>query len=135
MRDAIERQRLVDSLVKAQNEMAALHDELASSQRESGVLQERGRLSRDIHDTLAQGFSSIVLLARGRSVLTDDAALTDLLAQIETTASTNLADARGVVSALAPSSLDGQRAGAGPRTHPGHARAGDGRAHRAAGGG
>ena len=105
VRDAVERQRLVDSLVRTQDEMAALHDELASAQREAGVLQERGRLSRDIHDTLAQGFSSIVLLARGRSVLTDDGALTDLLAQIETTASTNLADARGVVSALAPSSL------------------------------
>ena len=105
VRDAIERQRLVDSLVKAQNEMAALHDELASSQREAGVLQERGRLSRDIHDTLAQGFSSIVLLARGRSVVTGEAGLADLLTQIESTASTNLAEARDVVSALAPKSL------------------------------
>jgi signal transduction histidine kinase len=105
VRDAIERQRLVDSLVRTQEEMSALHDELASAQREAGVLQERGRLSRDIHDTLAQGFSSIVLLARGRSVLTEHDALADLLAQIEVTASTNLAEARSVVSALAPSSL------------------------------
>ena len=105
VRDAIERQRLVDSLVRAQDEMAALHDELASSQREAGVLQERGRLSRDIHDTLAQGFSSIVLLARGRSVVTEQSALSDLLAQIESSASTNLAEARNVVSALAPQSL------------------------------
>jgi len=105
VRDAIERQRLVDSLVRAQDEMAALHDELASSQREAGVLQERGRLSRDIHDTLAQGFSSIVLLARGRTVVTEQSAMSDLLAQIESSASTNLAEARNVVSALAPKSL------------------------------
>ncbi|EAP99418.1 putative two component system histidine kinase [Janibacter sp. HTCC2649] len=105
VRDAIERQRLVDSLVKAQDEMAALHDELASSQREAGVLQERGRLSRDIHDTLAQGFSSIVLLARGRSVVAGEAGLTDLLTQIESTASSNLTEAREVVSALAPKTL------------------------------
>ncbi|MCB1254201.1 MAG: histidine kinase dimerization/phosphoacceptor domain-containing protein, partial [Austwickia sp.] len=31
-------------------------------------MSERTRLSRDIHDTVAQGFSSIVLLARGASV-------------------------------------------------------------------
>lgn len=105
VRDAIERQRLVDSLVRAQDEMSALHDELASAQREAGVLQERGRLSRDIHDTLAQGFSSIVLLARGRSVVTGEAGLMDLLGQIEATASTNLAEARSVVSALAPKTL------------------------------
>lgn len=105
VRDAIERQQLVDSLVRAQDEMALLHDELASSQREAGVLQERGRLSRDIHDTLAQGFSSIVLLARGRTVVAGESGLTDLLGQIESMASTNLAEARSVVSALAPKSL------------------------------
>lgn len=105
VRDAIERQRLVDSLVRAQDEMATLHDELASAQREAGVLQERGRLSRDIHDTLAQGFSSIVLLARGRSVVTGEAGLGDLLTQIESTASANLSEARSVVSALAPTAL------------------------------
>ncbi|KRE43331.1 sensor histidine kinase [Knoellia sp. Soil729] len=105
VRDAVERQRLVESLVRTQDEMATLHDELASAQREAGVLQERGRLSRDIHDTLAQGFSSIVLLARGRAVLSEDGALADLLAQVEATASANLAEARGVVGALAPSSL------------------------------
>ncbi|KGN39004.1 histidine kinase [Knoellia subterranea KCTC 19937] len=105
VRDAVERQRLVDSLVRAQEESAALHDELATAQREAGVLQERGRLSRDIHDTLAQGFSSIVLLARGRDVVRGEAELRDVLARIEETASTNLAEARNVVSALAPQSL------------------------------
>lgn len=105
VRDAIERQRLVDSLVRAQDEMTVLHAELALAQREAGAFQERGRLSRDIHDTLAQGFSSIVLLARGRSVVADEAGLADLLSQIESTASTNLAEARSVVSALAPTAL------------------------------
>jgi signal transduction histidine kinase len=34
---------------------------LAAAERESGRLAERQRLARDIHDTLAQGFVSIVL--------------------------------------------------------------------------
>ena len=63
LRDARERQRLVASLVQAQAEMADLHEELATTQRESGAMAERTRLSRDIHDTIAQGLSSISLLA------------------------------------------------------------------------
>ncbi|MEO8828889.1 sensor histidine kinase [Lapillicoccus sp.] len=102
VRDGLERQQLVESLVRAQHETAVLHDELAAVQREAGASEERTRLSRDIHDTLAQGFSSILLLARGRSVIEGDAALADLLAQIESTAGANLAEARSVVSALAP---------------------------------
>lgn len=102
VREGLERQRLVDSLVRAQRETAVLHDELAAVQREAGAMEERTRLSRDIHDTLAQGFSSILLLARGRSVVAGTPALVDLLAQIESTASANLAEARSVVSALAP---------------------------------
>jgi len=38
---------------------AAQHD-LAARSREAGVLEERQRLSRDLHDTLAQDFTSIV---------------------------------------------------------------------------
>lgn len=104
VRDSMERDALVRSLVRAQAEAEELHAELASAQRESGVLAERTRLSRDIHDTLAQGFSSIVLLARaGR--LGDDAAVRDTLARIEETASSNLEEARRVVGALAPRDL------------------------------
>lgn len=81
-------------------------DELAEAQHESGVMTERERLSRDIHDTLAQGFSSIVLLARAGEESADPARLRAVLEQIEQTAQDNLIDARRLVQALAPADLD-----------------------------
>lgn len=107
VRDGRERERLVASLVEAQAEAESLHNQLAATQRESGILSERTRLSRDIHDTLAQGFSSILLLARTAEVTPDEAGLRDILARIATTASGNLDEARRVVGALAPSDLTG----------------------------
>lgn len=49
------RQALLDQLVDAQ-------DELAGQQRLTGALAERTRLSREIHDSVGQGLSSINLL-------------------------------------------------------------------------
>lgn len=106
VRVAYDRQRLVTSLVAAQGEADILHAELAEAQREAGVLSERARLSRDIHDTLAQGFSSIVILARSGHVATGVEDLRRLLVDIEVTASDNLVEARRVVGALAPRDLD-----------------------------
>ena len=104
-RESIERARLVRSLVRAQDESAALQEQLAAAQRDAGAQAERTRLSREIHDTLAQGFSSILLLARGASVAGDEVHLRHLLDRIEETAAGNLAEARRVVGALAPESL------------------------------
>lgn len=114
-REGIERAALVRSLVAAQAETNALHTELAAAQRESGVLAERTRLSRDIHDTLAQGFSSVVLLARAGEQAPDADTVRALLRQIERTASANLDEARRVVGALAPRDLDGSGLGAALR--------------------
>jgi signal transduction histidine kinase len=80
--------------------MARLHDELGATQRESGVLQERTRLSRDIHDTIAQSLSAIVLLARSEP---DEPDAT--LGRIATVAETGLVDVRRIVAALAPAQL------------------------------
>lgn len=113
LRDAKERERLVASLVQAQAEMAELHEELAHSQRRSGAVEERTRLSRDIHDTIAQGLSSIALLARAarENEPTGDAA--HVMRQIESLARENLVDVRRIVTALAPAQLDeGALAGA-----------------------
>ncbi len=103
---ALERQRLVTSLVAAQAEAEVLHAELAEAQREAGVVSERARLSRDIHDTLAQGFSSIVILARSGPLGAGEDDLRALLARIEDSASDHLIEARRVVGALAPRDLD-----------------------------
>jgi signal transduction histidine kinase len=105
IRDGNERERLLGSVVRAQTEAAALHDELVASQHEAGVLEERARLSRDINDTLAQGFSSILLLSRAGADAGPERQAA-LLRQIQDTAAENLDEARRVVAALAPKQLD-----------------------------
>lgn len=116
MRESQERQRLVDSLVHAQTEMAELQQELARTQREAGASAERTRLSRDIHDTIAQGFASIALLSRGaleRDGSDRDASTDRTFQQIEALARESLVDVRRIVAALAPAQLDeGALAGA-----------------------
>lgn len=106
VRDSVERQRLVSSLYAAQEEAEVLHAELAATQREAGVLSERTRLSRDIHDTLAQGFFSILLLARASGATEEPGEHRRLLGQIERSAGEHLDEARRVVAALAPATLE-----------------------------
>lgn len=106
VRETRERQRLVDSLVQTQAEMAALQDELARTQRESGAIAERTRLSRDIHDTIAQSLSSIGLLARASLDGDRPADANRVLEQIESLAHDSLTDVRRIVAALAPAELD-----------------------------
>lgn len=93
--EAAEHRRLIGEVLLAQEATAA-------AQREAGVQAERARLAHDIHDTLAQGFSSVVLLARAAQREPDAARAARLVAEIEATAATNLADARRVVYDLAP---------------------------------
>lgn len=97
-----ERQRL------AADELRRTRAELAATQHESGVLAERTRLAREIHDTLAQGFSSIVLVSRAanRSLEMGDLESTrESLTMIEATASENLAEARTFVRNLSSPAL------------------------------
>lgn len=98
--ESAERGRLLAELTSAQADLVAVQEALGIAQRESGALAERARLARDIHDTLAQGYSSILLLARAG--LARGASEADLLGQIEATAAENLVEARRVVGALAP---------------------------------
>lgn len=97
------RQQLYDELAAAQAEREA-------AEREAGILTERQRLSREIHDTLTQGFASIALHL--------DAALADMPAQSPAsrqvgramrTARENLDESRRLVQALRPVHLDHAR--------------------------
>lgn len=79
-------------------------DELALREHRAGRLEERERLSREIHDTVAQGLSSILLVARAaRAGLAagDVAGTQRQLAVIEEGAATHLAEARRFVRDLA----------------------------------
>lgn len=106
LRDAAERERLVASLTAAQAEMSGLQDELALVQRESGAIAERTRISRDIHDTVAQALSSIRLLAHAGAARTEDAEAARTLEQVEALAGDSLADVRRIVAALVPAELE-----------------------------
>lgn len=98
-----QRGALLDQLRDAQ-------DALAASHHAAGVLAERERLAQEIHDTLAQGFTSIIMLSQTASALlehdrVDDAALR--VAQVEQVARENLAEARALVAAFGPVALQG----------------------------
>jgi len=88
-------------------ELAATRAELAAVSREAGVLAERERLAREIHDTLAQGFTSVLLLleAIGAELGADPEAARRHLDRARDTARENLAEARALVAALAPPDL------------------------------
>lgn len=101
VRESRERKRLLGELREAQAELAA-------AEREAGALAERERLARDIHDTLAQGFTSIVMLSQaGESAAArgDGETAQRRFAEIQETARENLAEARALVGALAPPAL------------------------------
>ncbi|MGO3829762.1 MAG: sensor histidine kinase [Microbacterium gubbeenense] len=106
LRDGAERERLVASLSRAQREMAELQDELALAQRQSGATAERTRISRDIHDTVAQALSSIRLLAHAGAARSEDEGAARTLEQVESLAGDSLADVRRIIAALAPAELE-----------------------------
>ena len=97
----VERDRLIA-------ELEATRDQLAAAHREQGVLAERERLAREVHDTLAQGYTSIVVLAQTAAAQLpgDPGAAAERVALIEEVARENLAEARAMVAAFAPVALD-----------------------------
>ncbi|MFB0836329.1 sensor histidine kinase [Arthrobacter halodurans] len=93
----------------AADELRRTRAELARTQHDAGVLAERARLAREIHDTLAQGLSSIVLLSRAAeaSLAGGDAGTAgERVSLIGRTASENLAEARGFVRGLSSPLLE-----------------------------
>jgi signal transduction histidine kinase len=97
------RRELIEQLEKAQAELDA-------AERRAGVLEERQRLAREIHDTLAQGFTSIAMhLEAAEQALPDDPdRLQKHLNQARATARTSLEQARRVVQDLRPELLAGR---------------------------
>lgn len=75
---------------------------------EASILEERNRMAREIHDTLAQSFTGILVQVTGANqVLTSDLeAIQSHLAMIKELARTGLAEARRSVTALRPQLLE-----------------------------
>jgi len=94
-----ERGRLLDELREAQTELAARH-------RDAGTSAERERLAREIHDTIAQSLTGVVMLTqqtRGALAAGDVATTLERLDVIETAAREALTEARTLVAATASS--------------------------------
>ena len=88
-------------------ELAVTQEELTAVYQQQGAAVERERLAREIHDTLAQGFASIVVLAEAaRAVtVTDPVRCAEQLTSIEQTARENLAEARVLVGSAPESGV------------------------------
>lgn len=98
-REAAEREALVAELL-------ATRDLLAATERQQGVLTERARLAREIHDTVAQGLSSIQMLLHAAEAADGDRPGIDHIRLARSTAADGLADTRRFIRELAPPSLD-----------------------------
>ena len=94
---SLERAALIEQLEATRAELAAAH-------HQAGVQAERHRLAGEIHDTLAQGFTSIVTLLQASLDAASPARRCLDLALL--TARENLAEARTLVTALTPATLE-----------------------------
>ncbi|ONI90764.1 hypothetical protein ALI22I_11275 [Saccharothrix sp. ALI-22-I] len=95
------RKEMVAEMAAMMEENAGLHAQLLIQAREAGVLDERQRLAREIHDTLAQGFTGIITQLQADE---------NPPRHVETAlrlARENLAEARRSVHALSPPALEG----------------------------
>ncbi|HUQ80441.1 MAG TPA: sensor histidine kinase [Gemmatimonadaceae bacterium] len=92
----------------AQNEeRRRLLDTLAAAERRAGTLEERQRLAREIHDTLAQGFAAIVMHLEQADVVTESSdPARPHLDFARSIARENLEEARRMLTALRPEVLD-----------------------------
>jgi len=96
-----ERQVLIDELTATQDQLALLN-------REAGITSERERLAREIHDTVAQSLTGVVMLAqqaRRNLDLGDLDAIGTELETLETSAREALVETRSLVAAGAPAEL------------------------------
>ncbi|MEV7442732.1 sensor histidine kinase [Streptomyces sp. NPDC091204] len=99
-RESERRRELIEELITTRAELAA-------AERGAGILAERERLAREIHDTLAQGLSSIQLLLRAAErALPREAPALEHIARAREAAQENLAEARRFVRALTPPDLE-----------------------------
>jgi signal transduction histidine kinase len=88
--------------------LAATRAELADAARHAGVLAERERLARELHDTVAQGFTSVVTQLESAEQALDDrpADAREHLEKARSTARDSLEQIRRTVRALRPDLLE-----------------------------
>ncbi|MGV9675283.1 sensor histidine kinase [Nocardia sp. NPDC003482] len=100
-REAADRQRLIDELLTTRAT-------LAEQERTAGKLAERERLAQEIHDTVAQGLSSIQLLLHAAERAAPDHPALPQIRLARDTAADSLVETRQLIAELTPAPLDGQ---------------------------
>ena len=96
-----ERGELIEELIETRSL-------LADTERKAGINDERQRIAHEIHDTLAQGLSSIQMLlhAADRDLESEEKAKAQQrIALARSTAADNLQEARAMIAALQPVGL------------------------------
>jgi signal transduction histidine kinase len=107
---AEERRDMVEQLETAIAENEGLHAQLVAQAREAGVLDERQRMAREIHDTIAQGLTGVITQIEAiHQSWHDEPEVRRRLANASGLARESLAEARRSVQALRPAQLDGSR--------------------------
>jgi signal transduction histidine kinase len=74
--------------------------------QELGRLEERGRVARELHDSVSQMLFSMVYEARAAGLRADDPELREALAGLEASATAALQEMRALIHALRPKSLE-----------------------------
>ena len=102
-----EKQELIEQLIETRSQ-------LAETERSAGIAEERQRIAHEIHDTVAQGLSSIQMLlhvaeqeilSRGLDEGQGPESPLYKIRLARTTASDNLSEARAMIAALQPAAL------------------------------
>ena len=101
-----ERQELIEELLETRSQLAA-------TERAAGIAAERQRIAHEIHDTLAQGLSSIQMLLYVaeqdllKTGISEEEAEVPLkkIRLAKSTAADNLGEARAMIAALQPAAL------------------------------
>jgi signal transduction histidine kinase len=102
--------RIIEQSAERANLIAALttaQADLARAEHDAGVLAERQRLATEIHDTLAQGFTSIIMLLQAADTVGSPERVRGYLSQASAVARENLVEARALIAAEPPAALDG----------------------------
>ena len=96
-----ERARLIAELQQRREEVERLS-------RDAGAAAERARLAGEIHDTLAQGFASVVTLTQAAlgALHREPARAEEHLDLVLRTARENLTEARALVTGMSPAALE-----------------------------
>lgn len=102
-----QRRQAVTRLEAALQENVGLHTQLLTQAHEAGVLDERQRMAREIHDTLAQGLAGIITqLEAAEQTARDPDQWRRHLDKARTLARSSLMEARRSVEALQPEPLE-----------------------------